>query len=39
MMVNKTTERALLARPLVFVLGAAASAFVNPSLRPRPLLL
>jgi hypothetical protein len=39
MMVNKTTERALLARPLVFVLGAAASAFVNPSLRTGPLLL
>lgn len=36
---NKTTTRALLARPLVFGAGAAAAALVNPSLQTGLLLL
>ena len=30
---NKTLDRALLARPLVFVLGGSMSAMVNPSMQ------
>ncbi len=36
---NKTLTRALLARPVLLAAGTAASALVNPSLLPGPLLV